>query len=277
MTLLTPDLVPPWPISQRDRRLLDHLRHLTEARTVEEVWHLHCDWMAGNGFPRLVYGFTRALQRDVLADGVDLMILSNFPAEYVAGYIDQGLFRHAPMVRWATANTGAMRWRWIRDEAEAGRLTEAEQRVLAHNIAHGAMAGYTISFPADVSSRFRAVIGLCAAPGASQDDMDQHWERCGQDILLANHVAHMRMICIPFNSGRPLTPRQREVLEWVGDGKTTEDIARIMGLTRPTVEKHLRLAREALGAGTTTQAVLKASFRNQIFTTAADLTRVWNP
>ena len=55
------------------------------------------------------------------------------------------------------------------------------------------------------------------------------------------------------------------MLEWVGDGKTVQDTAVIMGLTPPTVEKHLRLARQALNVETTAQAVLKAAFQNQIF------------
>ena len=55
------------------------------------------------------------------------------------------------------------------------------------------------------------------------------------------------------------------MLEWVGDGKTTQDIAILLGLTAATVEKHLRLAREALDVETTAQAVLKAAFYNQMF------------
>jgi LuxR family transcriptional regulator len=38
-----------------------------------------------------------------------------------------------------------------------------------------------------------------------------------------------------------------------------------MGLTPATIEKHLRLARDALEVETTAQAVLKASMQNQIF------------
>ncbi len=56
-----------------------------------------------------------------------------------------------------------------------------------------------------------------------------------------------------------------EALQWVGDGKTAQDIALLMGLTPATVEKHLRLAREALDVETTAQAVLKAAFYNQMF------------
>ena len=79
-------------------------------------------------------------------------------------------------------------------------------------------------------------------------------------------MTHLKLLNLPHaNSRRPLTKRQREVLEWVGDGKTTADIATIMGLTPATVEKHLRLARESLDVDTTAQAVLKASFQNQIY------------
>ncbi|CRL11354.1 hypothetical protein NIT7321_02209 [Phaeobacter italicus] len=39
-----------------------------------------------------------------------------------------------------------------------------------------------------------------------------------------------------------------------------------MGLTTATVEKHLRLAREALSVETTAHAVLKAALHNQMYT-----------
>ncbi len=68
---------------------------------------------------------------------------------------------------------------------------------------------------------------------------------------------------------RALTKRQREALEWVGDGKTTQDIAVLLGLTTATVDKHLRLARESLSVETTAQAVLKAALHNQIFMSEA--------
>ena len=55
------------------------------------------------------------------------------------------------------------------------------------------------------------------------------------------------------------------MLQWVGDGKTTQDIALLMGLTAATVEKHLRLARDSLSVETTAQAVLKAALQNQMY------------
>ena len=101
----------------------------------------------------------------------------------------------------------------------------------------------------------------------TQDDVDQIWQLHGDDIILINNVAHLKIQALPYTtmSGRKLTKRQREALEWVADGKTAQQIAMLMGLTTATVEKHLRLARENLGVETTAQAVLKAAFQNQMF------------
>lgn len=54
----------------------------------------------------------------------------------------------------------------------------------------------------------------------------------------------------------------------MAEGKTSADIAVIMGITTPTVEKHLRLARETLGVETTPHALIKATFLNQMFVTS---------
>jgi LuxR family transcriptional regulator len=107
---------------------------------------------------------------------------------------------------------------------------------------------------------------LTAHKGFPQAEVDALWRREGRIIEQMATVAHLKIITLPYTgSRRPLTDRQREALEWVGDGKTTQDIATIMGLTAATVEKHLRLAREVLDVDTTAQAVVKASFQNQIF------------
>jgi LuxR family transcriptional regulator len=36
-----------------------------------------------------------------------------------------------------------------------------------------------------------------------------------------NNIAHLKILTLPYNTpARSLTKRQREALEWVGDGKT---------------------------------------------------------
>ncbi len=129
----------------------------------------------------------------------------------------------------------------------------------------GVTAGYTISFKS-VSAHSKGAIALTARRGMTQADIDAVWEEHGRDIHLMNNIAHLKILTLPYNTpALSLTKRQREALKWVGDGKTMQDTALLMGLTSATVEKHLRLAREALAVETTAQAVLKAAFANQMF------------
>ena len=55
-----------------------------------------------------------------------------------------------------------------------------------------------------------------------------------------------------------LSSREIEVLTWVAQGKTSEDIAMIMGLTKRTVDFHTDNARTKMGVATRIQAVVKA-------------------
>lgn len=247
--------------------MLAHIERLMEAETIEQIWDLHTARMADYGFDRMIYGFTRFRTSNSFGSPDDLLVLSNHDAEYVRGFMAQGMYTDAPMVRWAAECEGSASWRLVAERRARGALTPGEERVLAFNLAHGVRAGYSISFR-DISPRAKGAIGLCARQGLDQDAVDQIWDRHGREIEVQNGIAHLRITSMPYaTSRRALSPRQRETLEWVGEGKTTADIAQIMGLTAATVEKHLRLAREALDVETTAQAVLKAAYQNQIFVT----------
>lgn len=248
--------------------MLNHLEKLLAADDVETIWALHCARMGEFGFDRLLYGFTPFRTAQSLGNLDDSLILSNHDDGYLSAFLGEDLYSEAPMVKWAAFSVGAQSWRIVAARADAGNLTAAERRVLALNQKYGVLAGYSIAF-AETSSRAKGAIGLCARPGLSQAAVDDIWQAHGQELWVLNSVMHMKISALPFATARrPLTMRQREVLEWAGDGKTTADIAQIMGLTPATVEKHLRLAREALAVETTTQAVLKASMQKRLFVSA---------
>jgi DNA-binding NarL/FixJ family response regulator len=56
-----------------------------------------------------------------------------------------------------------------------------------------------------------------------------------------------------------LNEREVEVLTWAARGKTSAEIAKIIDLTKRTVDFHIDNAREKLGAATRTEAVIKAA------------------
>ncbi|MBO6774917.1 MAG: LuxR family transcriptional regulator [Marinibacterium sp.] len=243
----------------------EYLYFLANAKTLEELWATHTTKMSEYGFDRLIYGLTRYRTETSLGDPEDFVILSNHAPEYVKGFVRDGLYFHAPMLHWALENEGAGSWSKLSERFNQGKLNPQELKVMEFNLKMDVKAGYTISFKS-VSARSKGAISLAARVGMTQQEVDEIWVEHGEDIHLMNNIAHLKILTLPYSTPtRSLTKRQREALEWVGDGKTTQDIALLMGLTSATVEKHLRLAREALAVETTAQVVLKASFQNQMF------------
>jgi LuxR family transcriptional regulator, quorum-sensing system regulator BjaR1 len=57
---------------------------------------------------------------------------------------------------------------------------------------------------------------------------------------------------------KPLATREREVLQWICEGKTAAEISDILGITKRTVDAHAQSATRKLNAANRTQAVAVA-------------------
>lgn len=244
--------------------MISYMETLFSFTAIEELWRFHLADMSGYGFDRLLYGLTRFRTKHGLGSTEDFLVLSNHDPAYLKQFLQGGLYINAPMLNWTTSNVGAMSWSWITENYES--FTEAQKEVVRFNKSMGVDVGYSVSFH-DGLARLKGGIGLVANPGTKQEEVDAIWRCYGREIAVKNELVHLKIASLPhIASTRSLTSRQREALEWVGQGKTMQDIATIMNLTPATVEKHLRLAREVLNVETTAQAVMKASIQNQIYT-----------
>lgn len=244
---------------------LSLLTQIAESRTADGVWALATGHFASLGFARVNYGFTRFRSQRSIGDPDDALFLTSAGAEYVKGYFLNGFYARTPAFRWAQNNEGACTWAWVREAMAAGRLSGEEMETVRQNAAAGIVAGISISFP-ETSMRAKGAMGLIADPGLDYLAVDAIFAAQRVQILAVAHMMHLRLISLPISSRRrSLTLRQREALEWVADGKTSQDVGLLMGVSAAMVEKHLRLAREALSVDTTTQAVAKAALMNLIF------------
>jgi DNA-binding response OmpR family regulator len=80
------------------------------------------------------------------------------------------------------------------------------------------------------------------------------------DVLAAQIAARLARVARSeiWPKNIALAKRQVEALTWVARGKTSEEIARILGVSKPTVEFHVNNARIKLGVATRSEAVAKA-------------------
>ena len=251
--------------------LLALLNRIAAASSIDEAWEIATGHFACLGFRRINYGFTRFRHLKTIGDPDDALFLSSCDSEYVKRYFQGGFYAKTPVFRWAERSSGICTWTWVKEAFEAGRLSAEEVEAVRQNVAMGVTAGISVSFP-EVSSRSKGALGLIADPGLSHVDVDAILAARRQEILAVANMMHLTILHLPqLSRQRALSPRQREALEWVADGKTTQDVALLMGVSPAMVEKHLRLAREALAVETTAQAVAKAALLNMIFQRLPDV------
>ena len=245
--------------------VLQLLGRIAQADSIDAAWQPVCAHFAGLGFRRLNYGLTRFRTERSIGDPDDALYLSTSDPEYSRLYFRGGLYARSPVYRWALRNTGMTTWRWVQEAYAGGRLPPEEAEAVRLNARFGITAGIAISFP-EVAGRTKGALGLTADPGLTHDDVDRIWATQSDSIMAVAQMMHLRIAGLPAaHVRRDLTARQREALEWVADGKTTADVAVILGVSAAMVEKHLRLAREALNVDTTAQAVAKGTLLNLIF------------
>jgi DNA-binding CsgD family transcriptional regulator len=248
-----------------DTPVLGLLGRLAEAMTIDDCWRLATAHFAAMGFRRVNYGFTRFRHLRTIGDPDDALFLTTCDADYAQRYFRGGFYARTPVFRWAERTSGACTWAWVHEAFKAGRLAPEEMEAVRENVAHGVVAGICISFP-EVSARAKGALGLIADRGLGHPEVEAIWQARGPEIRAVAHMMHLRIVQLPhLSQSRALSPRQREALEWVADGKTTQDVALLMGVSAAMVEKHLRLAREALAVETTAQAVAKGALLNMIF------------
>ncbi len=245
--------------------VLPLLTRIAVTSTIDEAWALATEFFASAGFQRVNYGFTRFRHIKTIGDPDDALFLSTCDADYVKRYFQGGFYAKTPVFRWAERSSGACTWTWVKDAFDAGRLSNEEAEAVRQNAAMGVTAGISVSFP-EASARSKGALGLIADPGLTHQEVDRIFATRRDEILAVSHMMHLTIVHLPqLSRHRALSPRQREALEWVADGKTTQDVALLMGVSPAMVEKHLRLARDALSVETTAQAVAKGALLNMIF------------
>jgi DNA-binding CsgD family transcriptional regulator len=176
----------------------------------------------------------------------------------------------APHVRIAYANAEAMtevarearRLALVCDRLAGGVLVVARDgRILYENARAAALrrrhvpdARHGPRDGARLPDALRAVV-LGTRPQATFGDLVVRAARVGDADEDGDTVL---MLAERASAGAPLSPREREVLDWVAEGKTNPEIAAIVGLGVRTVQTHLAHVFEKLGVVSRAQAVAEA-------------------
>ncbi len=176
---------------------------------------------------------------------------SNYPAEWQATYESRGYLRRDPTVAHAIVSDEPLLWT---DElfAECPDL-RAEAR------SFGLVHGFAVPHH-DPKGMVSLLSYVRADPAIGEDELECKRER----LIWLSHVCHEGMLRVwnkdlMGEEGVELSEREREVLRWTSDGKTSGDIAQLLGISEATINFHARNACNKLGTSNKTSAAVRAA------------------
>ena len=258
----------------KDTTTAASIHAILSASSLQDAWRVLCSEMDQYGFDRLLYGRTYFARGEYLGDVKDYMALSNHDPEYFDFLIRSGRFKKSPFFIWSFENSGFVSWSHLNQVAIPENVKEIAYKLVQQNQAFGVHAGYTASFENCFVGQ-KSTASICARRDITQSEVDSIWTKNRMDLESIWLAFDYKTRGLPFPTvEHRLTPKQLEVLQWTAQGKTAPEVAIILGVSQSNVEKHLRLARNSLNVMTSTQAIAKLAFLNQLFVEAESESRI---
>jgi LuxR family quorum sensing-dependent transcriptional regulator len=185
-------------------------------------------------------------------DPRDGVVFNNRPAEYIDHYVEKNYVASDPVIAELRRNLDPFSWSDIRSSRN---LKKFEMDIMDEAREFGARDGFLI--PIFTLSGSVSVFSACGL----EPDLSQRARSALEMIGIYSHHALRRALVRRQREETlhtPLTPREREIMQWVAMGKTDEEIADILSLTTRTVTYHVENAKQKLDAYRRTYAVVQA-------------------
>jgi LuxR family quorum sensing-dependent transcriptional regulator len=171
---------------------------------------------------------------------------TRWPAEYHEVYVREKYVRVSPVYWQARRSHAPFEWRaddftHHRNPRVAAMMQVTRDSGLAH--------GFTV--PIHGPRGFEGCVAMAGARVELPTSLQP-----GVHLIALHAFERMRAILRPLSRLDPLlTPREREVLAWVANGKSAWEIGEILKIGKRTVDEHAQTAFRKLGAVNRTHAV----------------------
>lgn len=182
--------------------------------------------------------------------------LNNYPSVWADYFIERQLYRIDPVLQACLRNAGGFSWS---DLTKLIRPDARQRAVLRDAAREGLSEGVTV--PAAV----------CGEPhGSCSFAAPRCLKKFARNGLVAQLVgafgfeAARRVARVKRVDPPKLTPRQRECISLIGQGKSNWEIAAILGLQPPTVNSYLADARKRYDVVSRAQLVAQALLEGEI-------------
>lgn len=182
-------------------------------------------------------------------------VVTNYPEQWHEHYSDQGYVNKDPVIASAQQTITPLNWQ---DMLDQGRRFREERRVIEEASEFGMLNGVTIPIHGPRSD----FATLTVASDLEPKEFRSLFGEFKYDLHLLSLYFHdevmRKVLSDETNPTRPLSPREKECLLWTAQGKTSDEIATIVGISQETVVFHLKNAMRKFNVYSKHHAVVKA-------------------
>lgn len=232
-------------------RAFDVIDSIKSASTREELDSVVGPIFAELGFP----WFAAATFFQVDRTPRSRVLLGKFHPEWAARYMRYNYSRSSRISGELLHTRGPYSWS---EAIERRGIDQSQRRIWDEARDFGLNDGLFVPVSWTDGSYSAVVLGGMKPP------VDDARHRTIAEVVSVYYGHHGRRMTGRGHDIVTLTPRQRECLAWVACGKSSADIAQIIGTTATTVDEHVATACRKLGVRTRTQAAIEAVLRGLI-------------
>lgn len=179
-------------------------------------------------------------------DFAAMVMAKRWPDEWFKLYTKNRYDRVDPVVRLCRKSSAPFEWSEAPYNPDAEpRAAEVMRRATDFRMSKGFIT------PIHGLEGFEAAISL----GGQDVDLNARSKPALHLMSLYAFERVRKLMAAEYEPAVKLTAREREVLSWAAEGKTSDDISAILHITRRTVEEHFVTAGRKLGSCNRTHAV----------------------
>ncbi|CBJ40391.1 transcriptional activator protein RasR [Ralstonia solanacearum species complex bacterium KE056] len=205
------------------------------------------------GFEHVAYGFKAPLP----LSEPKVVLLNNYPQAWRVRYLEAGYLHVDPSVAQACRSQAPIVW--------SDRLFQDVPALWDEAKAHGLRVGWAQSSLDSLGVGGMLSLSRSCEP-LSARELAENTRRM-QWLAHMAHVALSRLLRADVAGyvDDSLTNREVEVMKWTADGKSAQDIADILAISKNTVDFHVKNAVKKLQAVNKTAAVVRAAMLGYLF------------
>lgn len=198
------------------------------------------------GFDHVAYGF----QAPYPVTQPRITLLNNYPKAWQEHYAKAGYLRTDPTVAHARKSQAPVLW--------SERAFAKTPRLWADARDHGLNVGWAQSSLDGLGAG--SMLTLCRGKDPLTPNELLAHEQHMRWLVQVTHVSCSRVLVKEGTNALPrLSRRELEVLKWTADGKTAQDIADILTVSKHAVDFHLKNVVNKLQVSNKTSAVARAA------------------